>query len=155
LWLVFFPLVAGIPSLYCLFIAYRVWRDGLLRVTKYKNVWVLTPPVRQESLPRLECGAAGRDLPFHFARGFLLVFLLWLPATIMFFGDAMRSDWGFFVGGLLAHLQGLVSASFSVMQPDIFQAALDFFSCGKTNSPVRVTPLPITPTKITRPSATA
>jgi hypothetical protein len=155
LWLVFFPLVAGIPSAYCLFIAYRVWRDGLLRFTKSKNAWVLTPPVRQDYIPRLECGAADRDLAFHFARGFLLVFLLWLPAMILFFGDAMVSDWGFFVGGVLAHLQGLASAIFSIMQPDIFQAVLDLFCCGGSNSPVRVTPLPITPAKLTRPSATA
>jgi hypothetical protein len=152
LWLVFFPLVGGVPSAYCLFIAYRVWRDGLLKVTKRRTSWVLIPPVKQGS-QRFECGAAGRDLAFHFARGSLLVFLLWLPATILFFGDALGNYWSFFVGGMLAHLQGLASAIFNIMQPDIFQAALDLICCGGSRSTVRVTPKLITPSKVIKPSA--
>jgi hypothetical protein len=155
LWLVFFPLVASIPSASCLFIAWKVWRNDLLHVKKRNNTWVLTPDSK-DNTAHPESGVRGRDLAFHFARSFFLVFALWLPATLLFFGDALESHWGFFVGGILGHLQGLASALFSLRQPDIRQAAMDLLCCCVSKTSVRVTPQPMAGVKqFAKPPTTA
>jgi hypothetical protein len=78
-WMVYYPLMAGIPAAYCFYIAYRCWREKLLIVNR-KGVWVQSPEnAMQNSIVFKRKAREGRQLGFYFARIFLVVIAMWIP----------------------------------------------------------------------------
>ena len=107
LWLVCFPLIQGIPSLYLMYVVYEVYFKRLL------------PPVGQR-----------RSLVIYFARLIFVFAVMWTPALIIRFIPAIP-PWVNWVGGTWGHLQGAVSAAVSLMKDDIFDAVRAFVTCSK------------------------
>lgn len=106
-WLAFFPLFAGIPSVYITYVSYMVYSRSLL------------PPTGKRRL-----------LTVYFGRLILVFYVMWLPTLLILFALAsFVPPWVQFVGGLWSHLQGLVSAVVSLMKPDIYKAIMNFLTC--------------------------
>lgn len=106
-WLAFFPLFAGIPSIYIVFVTYQVWRRKLL------------PPTGKRRL-----------LTVYFGRLVVVFYVMWLPTLVILFAfSSFVPPWVHFVGGLWSHLQGAVSAGVSVLKPDIYAAVMAFLTC--------------------------
>lgn len=110
LWLVFMPAFLGCPSVYVLWVGFVVWRGRLL------------PPMGQH-----------RMLSIYFFRIIAVFVVMWIPTLITLYG--MSGTWGkhpwfFWIIGSWTHYQGLVSAVFSLMKPDIKEAVKNFICCG-------------------------
>ena len=106
-WLVFFPLFTGIPSVYIIYVTYRIWR--------YK----LIPPTGKRRL-----------LTVYFGRLIFVFYIMWLPTMILLFViPSYGPTWVHFLGGLWSHLQGAVSMAVSLMKPDIASAVKHLLLC--------------------------
>ncbi|CAJ1937600.1 unnamed protein product [Cylindrotheca closterium] len=108
-WLVFFPLFAGIPTGYGLWVGWHVYRNNLL------------PPMGKRRL-----------LSVYFGRLLLVYCVMWIPAILFIFiipGSLKVPAWTAFAGGTWSHLQTFVSCCAIVMKPDINEAYKDFMLC--------------------------
>jgi hypothetical protein len=106
-WLAFFPLFAGIPSTYIVFVTYQIWKRNLL------------PPTDKRRL-----------LTVYFGRLVLVFYVMWLPTlVILFVLPSFVPPWAHFWGGMWSHLQGAVSSAIAVLKPDIYDAVKTFLTC--------------------------
>lgn len=113
-WLVFFPLFAGIPSFYIIFVTFQVWYYKLL------------PPTGKRRL-----------LAVYFGRLILVFYVMWVPTLVLIFAvPAYLPSWAAFLSGLWSHLQGAVSMAVSLMKPDILKSVKQLLmcQCGKESS---------------------
>ena len=106
-WFVFFPLFAGIPVVYVVWVCFDIWYKKLL------------PPSGKRRL-----------LVIYFGRVIMVFLVVWVPYFLLLF---VLSTWvphyGHFIGGTLTHLQGVVSAGVSLLKPDIYYAVKSFVTC--------------------------
>ena len=105
-YLIFFPLLFGIPLAYVCWAAYTIWRQQLL------------PP-----------SGSRRVLAIYFFRIAAVFLIMWLPGLLLLFVTAAWLDpWVQWAGGAWSHLQGLVSAVVSLWKPDVWQAVKWFWT---------------------------
>eukprot|EP00566_Odontella_aurita_P018527 CAMPEP_0113528458 /NCGR_PEP_ID=MMETSP0015_2-20120614/1856_1 /TAXON_ID=2838 /ORGANISM="Odontella" /LENGTH=332 /DNA_ID=CAMNT_0000426993 /DNA_START=253 /DNA_END=1251 /DNA_ORIENTATION=+ /assembly_acc=CAM_ASM_000160 len=114
-WLLFMPLMMGVPIVYIAWVCYDVYMRGLL--------------------PR---SGRNRFLALYFLRLVFVFVIMWLPAVILIFGVAMRNYWISFMGGTWSHLQGLASAAASLTKPDVRMAVQSFVFCQCRNEKAEV-----------------
>ena len=100
--LVFIPLLAGIPLTYVLYICYDIVKRKLM------------PPSGKRRL-----------LSIYFLRVVAAYVLMWMPHLVLCLAGTGKA-WAVFAGGTWGHLQGAVSAFVSLTKPDIRKAFLDF-----------------------------
>lgn len=110
LYAVYAPLLVGIPLVYVLWVAYKVWRRDLFL---------------QESSD----GCRARILFIYFARIVVVFVLLWLPSLVFFFTFDV-SPWARVFFTNLAHLQASVSAAFYLRKHDVLEAFKNTFLAG-------------------------
>eukprot|EP00967_Tisochrysis_lutea_P007916 scaffold9443_cov29-Tisochrysis_lutea.AAC.1 len=147
------PLVAGIPTCYICFIAFDCWRRKLLRLETTNRIQQATKgsqrmrgtsePYSQQRLVQRRRQA--RELTLYYSRIFVAVLVIWVPATICLLFIRLPHVWGMFSGGLLAHLQGFVSALVCLTKADVREAVIQLYTCGSLNSEARrsvVVPVP-------------
>jgi hypothetical protein len=106
-WLCFFPLFAGIPTVYVVYVSYNVFQRKLL------------PPSGKRRL-----------LAVYFFRLIFAFLIMWIPTLIILFIVVSGVPTSvLFAGGTWSHLQGAVSAGLSLMKPDIKDAVKNFVLC--------------------------
>jgi len=126
-WLAFAPAFIGIPTVYTLYVAFRVWRGTLITIRPRVSSAV-APSVFQTRAVRARNRQA-RALTLYFARIFVVYIGMWLPAVFLIFVLKLHNEWLAWAGGLWSHLQGVVSAGMSLTKPDILVAVLALFGC--------------------------
>lgn len=106
-YIVFFPLLFGIPLAYVCWAAYKIYQHNML------------PPSGRR-----------RILTIYFFRLAAVFVVMWLPGLLLLFVmSAWIPPWVQWSGGAWSHLQGLVSALLSLLKPDIWKAVLEFWCC--------------------------
>uniref|UniRef100_A0A7S4MG28 G-protein coupled receptors family 1 profile domain-containing protein n=1 Tax=Odontella aurita TaxID=265563 RepID=A0A7S4MG28_9STRA len=105
-WLIFVPLMIGIPIVYIGWVCHDVHKYGML-----------------------PSSGRSRFLALYFLRLVFVFVGMWLPVVILIFGVAMKNYWLSFVGGTWSHLQGFVSVGVSLTKPDVKRAVLSFVTC--------------------------
>lgn len=73
-----------------------------------------------------------RSLYLYFARIFLVILVMWVPATVFLAIVHFPSVWGLFLGGMWAHLQGLASALMGMSKDDVRYAVISLYTCGRS-----------------------
>jgi hypothetical protein len=113
-WLVFIPLMMGIPILYATYVVFNIWRRKLL------------PPIGRR-----------RALAIFLLRLVFLYFAVWLPFLVVsLVGNFVPiSPWIFWSGTLISHFQGLMSVVFCLTNKDMRFAVFNFVSFGKVRLP--------------------
>lgn len=103
---VYFPAMLLIPFLYVLYAGTVIWKRNLL------------PPEGKR-----------RVLAIYFFRLAAVFIVMWIPALIMLFisGAWSSNAWVEWFGGLWGHCQVIVSATLSLMKPDISTAFREFY----------------------------
>ena len=108
-WLCFFPLFAGIPIFYVLWVCWKIFYDKLM-----------PPPGRR------------RLFTIYFGRLIIVFLIMWLPTLLfLFLLGPWLPQWVDFVGGAWSHLQGGVSAFLVLLKPDIWDTFQNFITCGQ------------------------
>ncbi|CAB9531648.1 expressed unknown protein [Seminavis robusta] len=106
-WLCFIPLFAGIPFAYIGYICYDIRKRQLM------------PPSGRR-----------RMLTIYFGRLIGVFVIMWIPTFVLLWvAGPWLPPWLHFAGGTWSHLQGAVSAGFSLMKPDILNAVKCFLFC--------------------------
>lgn len=105
-WLAFWPLWVGIPSVYVGYVAFMVWRHGLL-------------PAQGQR----------RYLALYCARLIGIFLVLWGPILVLFYAFGNVDPWIVWVAGLLAHVQTCISAILATTKPDIGEAVRQTVTC--------------------------
>ena len=106
-YLVFFPCLMGAPMGYVAFVGYRIYKYKMLPQTGHRRI-----------------------LAVYFLRLAAVFVIMWLPALLFFFIlGAWMGHWVLWGGGAWSHLQGGVSAAFSLLKPDITRAVINFWTC--------------------------
>ena len=106
-WLCFVPLFAGIPFGYIGYICLQIQCRQLM-----------PPPGKR------------RALTVYFGRLIAVFIVMWVPTVIvLWFPGPWLTPAGHFGGGTWSHLQGAVSAGFSLMKPDVWAAVQKFLCC--------------------------
>ena len=119
-WLCFFPLFAGIPILFVMWIIWDVYRRKLL------------PPSGKRRL-----------LSIYFARIIVVFLIMWLPIMLMMFlFGSWLPPWAHFIEGTWSHLQGAASAGLILQKPDIKRAFVSFVTFGRITIPQEDTERP-------------
>ena len=103
--LVYIPLVAGIPIGYVIYICYDMWKRKLM------------PPAGKRRL-----------LSIYFLRVVAAYVLMWMPHLVLCLAGT-GYPWAVFAGGTWGHFQGVVSAGLSLTKPDVYQAVRKFLRC--------------------------
>lgn len=103
--LVYIPLVAGIPIGYVIYICYDMWKRKLM------------PPAGKRRL-----------LSIYFLRVVAAYVLMWMPHLVLCLAGTGYA-WAVFAGGTWGHFQGVVSAGLSLTKPDVYQAVRKFLRC--------------------------
>jgi len=109
-WLIFVPLMIGIPIVYIGWVCHDVHKYGML-----------------------PSSGRSRFLALYFLRLVFVFVGMWLPVVILIFGVAMNNYWLSFMGGTWSHLQGFVSVGVSLTKPDVKRAVLSFVMCRSCN----------------------
>jgi len=105
-WLLFIPLMIGIPIGYICYVCYDVRKRELLPLS-----------------------GRVRFLALYFLRIVIVFVGMWLPSIIFIFGVSMRNYHLSVWGGTWSHMQGLVSAAVCMSKPDVKEAVLNFIRC--------------------------
>lgn len=153
-WLVYMPSIAFLPCFYVFYVAYDCWR---------KRLFSFDDSIRPKELSARssfrstegdsEAGSIiaemmtrrnerrtrqARALGLYFARIFLALLVMWVPASIFLVLVKFRSPWGVWLGGTWGHLQGLVSALMCLTKSDVREAVIDLYTCRLRRRSVRV-----------------
>ena len=106
-WLVFQPCFLGVPMMYAAYVLFDIYRNKLL------------PPMGRR-----------RNLSLFLLRLVFLYFAIWFPfLLIACVGNfAVVKPFIIWMGAVISHLQGLVSALFCLTNKDIRQAVKDFLA---------------------------
>ena len=106
-WLCFFPLFAGIPIVYVLYICWDIYAKKLF------------PPPGQRRL-----------FTIYFGRLIIVFLVMWIPTLVLLFVfSEWVPEWVDFFGGSWSHLQGGISAFLALLKPDIKDAFVRFLTC--------------------------
>jgi hypothetical protein len=133
-WGCFIPLSVGLPSLYAV---------GVLIVSRKRNLLNMQP--NEDALKATEASAMkatetavyrrrmrqARSISLYFSRIFLSLLICWAPAIITYWLLTPRSHWISFAGAAWGHLQGTISTIASFTKPDVRDAVVALFSCGR------------------------
>ena len=123
-WLVFIPLAFGLPTNYIVFVAFRIWRDGLMGwSTRSATVSAAGTASSRAHVKQT------RILSLYFARIAVVLFVFRLPAITLLCALDMKSVWFAWSALTWVHLQGTVSAAMMLTKPDILLAVLGLFKC--------------------------
>jgi hypothetical protein len=104
-YLVFFPLLTGIPLVWALGIGAHVWYHRLMPPTGKRRVFTI-----------------------FFVRSIVVYVVMWVPYFIVGLAGS-RSPWLVFAAGSWGHLQGVVSSSIVLTKPDIWHAFVRLLRC--------------------------
>jgi len=110
-WVVFFPMMMGLPLCYVVLVIAHIFRNDLL--PSHGN---------------------GRYLAVFFTRLLVVFVVMWLPSFVMIYVISAKSFWGAMIGGAWSHLQGLVSAILCLRKPDIGESFWHLLTCTKGKS---------------------
>lgn len=105
-WIVFMPLMLGIPIGYV--------------------AWVVYVCHKKKLLPK---GGKRRFLALYFLRLIVSFLVMWVPSIIFIYVLSAKWWWTAIFGGTWSHMQGLVSAIMCLQKPDIAKAVKDFLRC--------------------------
>jgi len=153
-WLAYFPLISGIPSTYVIYLGYSTWREGLLNWTPRSSYRTRGPSSRSSECstkelsidPNPAVGHQGRkarqlqQLIVYFMRIFFMIIAVWGPVLALIYVFALRSPWPIFAGGMLGHMQGLISVMISMTKADIRDAVLGYKCCLRRINKPKVAP---------------
>ncbi|CAB9528531.1 expressed unknown protein [Seminavis robusta] len=104
--LVFFPLLFGIPLVYVVYASVTIVRQNLL------------PPSGRR-----------RALAVYFFRLTVAFLVMWGPCLLFFcITGPFVSTWVYWIGAIWGHLQALVSSVMSLMKPDIWKVYKRFYT---------------------------
>ena len=105
-WTVFLPLMSALPLMYCMWVAYDVWRKKLL------------PPSGKR-----------REITIFFFRITGIFLLMWLPGIFIFYVLSGVSMWIIYAAPLWSHSQGAVASGIVMMRKDVYDAVMDLVWC--------------------------
>ena len=125
-WLAFAPVFIGLPTCYIVYVAIRVWA-GMLLNFPYDSSAIVISGLHARAVRARQRQA--RALTLYFLRIFVVYIGMWLPAVFFIFVLKVNNEWLVWVGGMWAHLQGVVSAGLSLTKPDILVVVLALFGC--------------------------
>jgi hypothetical protein len=112
-WFLFMPAFMGVPLVYAGYVLSDIWRRKLL------------PPL-----------GLRRALSLFLLRLVCLYFAIWFPFLVLFMiGNFVYvGSWYHFVGSVISHLQGIISVTFCLTNPDIRKAVVILLTCRPANS---------------------
>ena len=110
-WLVFFPIMSGVPLFYCAYVAWHVW---------YQNL--LPPPGKR------------RELMAYFYRITGVFAIMWVPGVFFFyvsvtFPNVNVQVWAIYIASVWSHSQGAVAAAVSMLKEDVYGAVMNLVWC--------------------------
>jgi hypothetical protein len=142
-WGCFIPLSAGLPSLYAVGVLIVSWKRNLLNMQPNEGALKAT---EASTMKATETAAyrrrmqQARSISLYFSRIFLSLLVCWAPAIITYWLLTPRSHWISFAGAAWGHLQGTISTIASLTKPDVRDAVVALFSCGRIVPNVAVKP---------------
>jgi hypothetical protein len=142
-WLCFIPLATGIPSLYAVGVLVVCWWRNLLHMQPNEDALKATQASGKkatETEAYRKRMRQARSITLYFARIFLSLLLCWAPAIITYWLLTPRTPWISFAGAAWGHLQGTVSTIASLTKPDVRDAEVALFTCGRYAPNVAVRP---------------
>ena len=105
-WAVFYPLLSFIPLAYAVWVTYSILKNNLLPNNGNR-----------------------RQLAIYYFRIVLCFFIMWLPGLLVLWVTPDANVWVTWGAGFWLHSQGAVSATVSLLKPDIYQAVKQFVTC--------------------------
>jgi hypothetical protein len=105
-WTLFFPFMSAIPLVYCVVVAFVVYRKGLL------------PPKGKR-----------REITIYFYKITAVFLIMWLPGVFIFYVLSGVTIWAIYAAPLWSHSQGAVAAGVAMMKKDVYDAVMDLAWC--------------------------
>lgn len=103
---VFYPMLNGIPLMFSLWATFDIlWKK------------------------KLPSSGKRREQAIYFFRIILVFLIMWVPGLFCFFVLGSVDPWYVVISAAWSHSQGAVSAAFSLLKPDIFQAFKNLLRC--------------------------